>query len=88
MWSVYRTGWMLFGYCPINKNYSQKKSFNFSQEPYSDLLRVLTLVLCSLSACCLALSLLYFAGHRGNDRSDRVRINSHFCLNLLAVQVN
>ena len=50
-------------------------------------LRLATLVCCGLSACCLLASVIFFATHRGNEMTDRIRINAHFCANLLVVQL-
>ncbi len=57
-------------------------------EFHNSALRLLTLVLCGVSSLALAGALIFFILlYRGNDRSDRVRINAHFCANLLAVQL-
>ena len=50
-------------------------------------LRTLTLVLCSLSVLGLIGSIIFFLQHSGCDVTDRIRINTHFCFNLLAIQL-
>ena len=50
-------------------------------------LRTVTFVCCGLSAGCLLASVLFFVSHRSAEMTDRIRINAHFCANLLVVQL-
>ena len=50
-------------------------------------LRTVTFVCCGLSAGCLLASVLFFVSHRAAEMTDRIRINAHFCANLLVVHL-
>ena len=50
-------------------------------------LRTVTFVCCGLSAGCLLASVIFFVSHRAAEMTDRIRINAHFCANLLVVQL-
>ena len=50
-------------------------------------LRTVTFACCGLSAGCLLASVVFFVTHRAAEMTDRIRINAHFCANLLLVQL-
>ena len=52
-----------------------------------DLLRLLTLVGSSLSIIGLLAAVIFFLSLKGNERTDRIKINTHFCFNLMVVHI-
>ena len=50
-------------------------------------LRWITVVCCSVSIVSLIGCIVFFLSHRGSELTDRIKINAHFCGNLLLVQV-
>ena len=73
--------------CSHLTNFALILNIDLGDADWNDALRKVTLTCCSLSAFGLFLTLVFYGHHRGNDLTDRIKINANFCLNLLVVQL-